>query len=91
MDAIVTPELGFVQVVIATCDPIEKLTTNARIVDTLDLVLAHGGKTPQELFQRILPLFHVVDDLSSDASRSHAARLSCNLWFSCHCSSSWQV
>ena len=51
MYAIVTPELGFVQVVIATCNLIEKLTTNERIVDTLDLLLAHGGNTPQELHQ----------------------------------------
>ena len=60
------------KIVVATSNPIKKLTTNARIVDTLDLVLAHGGNRPRELYQRILPLFHVVHDLSSHASQSHA-------------------
>ena len=47
MDAIVIPQLGYVQVVIATCNPIEKLTLNAIVAVTSGLVLTHDGNSPQ--------------------------------------------
>ena len=42
---------GFALVVIATCNPTDKLTAKARIADTLGLVLTHDGSVPQELYQ----------------------------------------
>ena len=51
VDAIVTPELGFVQVVITTCNPLEKLTLNTILAATHGLVLTHGAL--QELYKCI--------------------------------------
>ena len=47
LDAILTPELGLVQEVIATCNQIEKLTPNTIVSSTPGLLLTHDGNAAQ--------------------------------------------
>ena len=47
MGAIMIPQLGFVQAVIATCNSIEKLILNAILAATPGLVLTHDGNANQ--------------------------------------------
>ena len=49
VDAIVTPELGSVQVVIVICTPMEKLTADTIVAAPHGLVFTHDGNAPREL------------------------------------------
>ena len=71
VDAIVTPELRFAPVVIATCNPIEKLTPNTMVAATPGLVLTHDGNAPQHLYQCIstIPCIQHLHQLPQLTSR----------------------
>ena len=65
-------------------------TNVSRQYDAFNITISCHSRSP-EYHERLHFLSHVVDGFSSHASQSHAARLPCNLWFSCHNSPSWQV
>ena len=53
VNAIVTPELGFVQIVVTTCNQLEKLNPYTIVATTLGLILIRASNVQQELYQCI--------------------------------------